>query len=837
MGIFRQFGKDARNLQAADNFVINTTDLINASSTFKRPSNTTTFSSLNHSAVMVNGHDFTDSTTLTVSAPVMDGGIQAICTPRFGLTLASLTFSGDTSDINVGDLFLIYPSSNYDLNISEPATFIVEYKRSNGEILFAVENPGYGFTNSSEIYVLYINLNNSLISNPLTFTLVLDKFCISDIVVTNEGSGYDPNKAANITAVDSTGDGFYGSLFSFPKYLDNTDYSSPRLSLDRNLPAKLNKFGVLTRKITSQKILNKKEYSIEYPNIDKTTNIQNYHSYTFDSNEKLWIQNNNFNVQNNASSNDECSNWETAATVTYFAALGIVIGYGIANIRASYLKDKEETRTKEVIEKLKREKALEFAKYKKIEERIRLAIRDGFPIHIFQKGYADSGQLFSREKVSADIGEYFDKVRLDFEKYVSEAKLTDDAKITELWKTSISAAKRNIEIFFRKLNMIRDNNDIGDVRTRNSYGAIQLFINKLKEYVPATVVNLDDIPDDPDTSSVIKASDARKSLIQILKNNSEAVDLSTIQIDPAPGCTQPKTKVKASIKIARGASKTGLRRWFKKIPFLAAFFATLDLIGGKSVPAATFDAISPVTTDDWTELLSGMSQDLVFDEEIINTFLTQSEVTVELQRILEEMERERYYMGDESADSLVNKRLYDFFQKKKFWKVQPDIDTPPEGIFTDQNGEQFSVVEISEADKVQLVSDFIEGMNNRRNDPDNPFSATITTETYEEMRSYLDAYLAAMKTELSEANETLEKLARLTNEKLVCECSQNNWDMWMSEFQTELDKYLSERRSSTLPESFPPPSGSYLWDLQILTVQPSGLPEDFSDNLDEFFTE
>jgi hypothetical protein len=840
MAIFRQFGKDSRNLQAIDNFVISTTDLINASSLVKRPSSTTTYSSVNHSAIVVGGHDFTDSATLTVAAPVMDGGIQAACTPRFGLTLSSLSFSGDTSNINVGDLFLIYPSENYDPEISEPATFIVEYKRSNDEILFTVENPGYGFTNSSEIYVVYINLNNFLASNPLSFTLIPNKFCISDIVITNEGSGYDINKGADLITVDSTGDGFYGSLLSFPKYLDNTDYSRPKLSLNRNLPAKPNKFGVLQSRITPQKIVNKKIYSIEYPNVEKTTNIQNYNSYTFDMNKQLWTQN-NFTAQNDSSSNDQCTNWETAYTVTYFAALGIVTGWGIAKIRASYLNDKETSRTKELIERIKREKALELAKFKKIEEKMKLLIRDGFPVYLLEKGYKKINSPLSLQYVREHITEYLNSVKSNFNQYVAEANIADSVRLDELWKASISAAKKNIIKWCQKLDMINLELPILSNREKNVYGAIELFINGLKEYQPPSVVTdvLEEVEDSVDTDStkVLKASEARKSLIQVLKDNSEAADLSTIEIDPAPGCTQPKTKIKTNIRISKTASKIGARKWFKKIPLLTAFFATLDVIGGKSVPAATFDAISPVTTDDWTELLDAMSQDMVFDIEVVNTFLAKSEVIEELKRMLEEMERERYYVGDDAADRLINDRLYAFFQNKKFWRVQPGVDTPPEGIFTDAAGEEFSVVEISDADKVQLVSNFIESMNNRRNDPDNPFSATITTETYEEMRSFLDTYLAAMNTELSEANETLAELARLSNEKIVCECSQNNWDIWMAEFQSQMDKYLSERRSSANTESLPPPSGGYLWDLQLLSVEPEGLPEDLSDNLDEFFTE
>ena len=219
--------------------------------------------SLNYSNVYFSGFKYPDSTTLVLQGPTLEEGTTALCSPSFGLTKYSLNIS--IANNNIGDTYIIFPSDNEE-DTDNAASIDITGVDGDGYVTgYKVNNPGSNFTNNSNIICSKININNEdsfldSIENTINdIVLINDQFCISKIIINNEGSGYELFNNDQLikqyivqTANSGSGNGFYGTLESkFYSVLNFIDTVQTK-KISRTRPEYIDKFNNVISPINTQ---------------------------------------------------------------------------------------------------------------------------------------------------------------------------------------------------------------------------------------------------------------------------------------------------------------------------------------------------------------------------------------------------------------------------------------------------------------------------------------------------------------------------------------------------------------------------------------------------------
>lgn len=338
MSIYYPAGKNSdQPLVDSKDYMLNTVRQYNTQELLSvvRPPIAPEYYSLNYAQVYSKGYGYPDSTTLSIDSPSLNDGVQATCYPSFGLSIFSLNISGPNHQ--PGDIYVIYPSNN-DSDIDNAAAVKVVLVDNGYVKTYEIIESGSNFNNSSSI-VCYKNsksradedgdfgVDDMELSNNIS--LINDKFSISKVIITNEGSGYNRYDSSRktieykITAnSNNIGSNFYGTLISKNYFvLENTGTRRTKArNRNRNRQSYKNKYGETIINASSVLVEETLYDKIFYgPTKTQVNTSQGYLTYSFDKEKNEWIS---LETISDPSSEDKCSTFNNGFV---YATLGFVM--------------------------------------------------------------------------------------------------------------------------------------------------------------------------------------------------------------------------------------------------------------------------------------------------------------------------------------------------------------------------------------------------------------------------------------------------------------------------------------------------------------------------------
>lgn len=324
MSIYYPAGKNSdQPLVDSKDYILNTVRQYNTQELLSvvRPPIAPEYYSLNYAQVYSKGYGYPDSTTLSIDSPSLNDGVQATCYPSFGLSIFSLNISGPNHQ--PGDIYVIYPSNN-DSDIDNSATVKVVLVDNGYVKTYEVIESGSNFNNSSDI-VCYKNSKSTADEDgdfgvddmelSDNISLINNKFSISKVIITNEGSGYSRYDASRktieykITAnSNNIGSNFYGTLKSKNYFvLENTGTRKTKArNRNRNRNTFTNKYGetvINASSVLTEETLYDKIFYVP-TKTEISSSSQQYLTYSFDKEKNEWIS---LETISDPSSEDKCS--------------------------------------------------------------------------------------------------------------------------------------------------------------------------------------------------------------------------------------------------------------------------------------------------------------------------------------------------------------------------------------------------------------------------------------------------------------------------------------------------------------------------------------------------
>jgi hypothetical protein len=287
------------------------------------------FYSLGNIYLMNQGYSYSASTSGIIPAPEYISGVDATCNIYLGLTKESVSITGGLLN-SVGDTYTFITDSPYG-TVDTALARVEEVDNAGAVIRWKMLFNGKGFSNNNFRF-LFIGQQPDAVAADVIF--YSDKFCVSDIVLSNSGTGYQLWDRDSMSRIDrrvsfsneGSGSGCIAIIDQSPVYSRITDTNifldddKVNIKDARNFN-NTDRFGVIEDLNFNQESKTSKiKYNLQYP--VKTHDAVEQQAYGYN------IKNNTFSKLDQACEDAGDVQTDSLVPEIFFGALGAALAAG-----------------------------------------------------------------------------------------------------------------------------------------------------------------------------------------------------------------------------------------------------------------------------------------------------------------------------------------------------------------------------------------------------------------------------------------------------------------------------------------------------------------------------